>query len=52
MTSKERHEIYESYRALLKQAIQERAYYIAIKLKEAYRDNNYDELKRLVEYYK
>ena len=52
MTSKERHEIYESYRSLLKQAIQERAYYIAIRLKEAYRDNDYDKLKRLVEYYK
>ena len=52
MTSKERHEIYESYRALVKQAIQERAYYIALKLKEAYRNNDFNELKRLVKYYK
>ena len=52
MTLQERYEIYKSYRTLLKQAVHERTYLVAIRLKEAFKNNDYDELKRLVECYK
>ena len=51
MTTKEMYEMFKGYRELLDQAIRERAYCIALELKTAYKNSDWQELKRLVDYY-
>lgn len=51
MTTKEMYKIFKDYRELLDRAIREQAYCIALELKTAYKKSDWQELKRLVDYY-
>lgn len=51
MTTKEMYKIFKDYRELLDRAIREQAYCIALELKTAYKNSDWQELKRLVDYY-
>ena len=51
MTTKEMYKMFKDYRELVDRAVRERAYCIALELKTAYKNSDWQELKRLVDYY-
>lgn len=51
MTTKEMYKMFKDYRELYDRAVRERAYGIALELKRAYKNSDWKELKRLVNYY-